>query len=108
MAVKNNTDNTITVIDYTFAEPTSNYVGPYNKVGQAAEMRAKDKFKEYLSWNTKSSSDNKLKVFSVETFCVVSNDSKTFFDSYINESENSGVVLKLVQQQPSVALHCMR
>jgi hypothetical protein len=107
MAVKNITDNTMTIIDFTFVEPTSNYVGPYNKVGQAAELRAKEKLKEYSSWNI-NNNINKLMVFSVETFGVLSKDSKTFFNSYIHESENSAIVMKLVQQQLSVALHCMR
>jgi hypothetical protein len=35
-----NKDDTMTILDFTFAETTSNYVGPYKKVGQAAELRA--------------------------------------------------------------------
>jgi hypothetical protein len=107
MAIKNFSDNSTTIIDFTFVEPTSKYVGAYNKIGQAAELRAKEKIKEYSAWNL-NNQDNKLKIFSVETYGVISKDSKNLFNSFIIDNETESVVKNLIYQQLSVALHCLR
>ena len=98
------------LIDFTYVEPTSAYIGEYNKACQGARKGKSEKLKEYRNWNLQSNNGtNKIEIIAVETFCLgIPEDLKSVFSKFIHERENRSYVMNLVIQQLSVALHTIR
>jgi hypothetical protein len=71
LAIHHHDENRYRIVDFSFTEPTSTTHLPYNKVGQAAERQVGAKLREYQHWDLDSSED-RLTIFSVETFGIVS------------------------------------
>ena len=103
IVITNLVTNHSTIIDFTYADPTAQSVGPYNSCGQAASMAITRKLAEYKHWNV-SSNGNRLIIFPVETCGIIGQAAIDF----ILALDDHKTPQSYLYQSLSLAMHCVR